>query len=53
MAKVPPWNLDQLLESREAISFRRASGWVVVGRDPLRNGGLSGWRGRERRRATC
>jgi len=42
--------LDRLLSSHEIFAFRRSSGWVVVGRDRLReNGEGDGYSGRERR----
>ena len=33
---VKPQLLNSLLESRKVSSFKRSSGWVVVGRDPVR-----------------
>lgn len=42
--------LDRLLYSNQILAFRRSSGWVVVGRDPLReNGEGDGYKGPERR----
>jgi hypothetical protein len=35
--------LDELIQSRRIIAFRRSDGWVRVGRDPVRgNGGRYG-----------
>lgn len=34
---VKPFVLDRLIEDRKISSFRRAAGWVVIGRDPIRN----------------
>jgi hypothetical protein len=39
--------LDTLISSDQIISFRRSSGWVVVGRDPVRCKRI------ERRRVGC
>jgi len=33
---VPPCVLDRMLDCGEIHSFERSSGWVVVGRDPIR-----------------
>jgi len=33
---VKPFVLERLIDSKEITSFRRASGWVVIGRDPIR-----------------
>lgn len=41
--------LDQLLEQNSLASFKRAEGWAVVGRDPLRGTGGASYRGPERR----
>ena len=35
-AAVPPHILDQMLASNEVHAFERSSGWVVIGRDPIR-----------------
>lgn len=35
---VKPFVLERLIEAREISSFLRASGWVVIGRDPIRQG---------------
>lgn len=46
---VKPNMLDNLLEQQKVTSFKRASGWAVVGRDAIRSTGRSGYRGVERR----
>ncbi len=46
---VKPDMLDQMLVKRDITSFKRTSGWAVVGRDPIRDRGQSGYRGEERR----
>jgi hypothetical protein len=46
---VKPSALDQLLEQNRLASFKRSSGWAVVGRDPLRGTGGNSYRGPERR----
>ena len=33
---LPPLGLDALLEKNQVMKFRRSSGWVTVGVDPLR-----------------
>ncbi|MBI1922336.1 MAG: hypothetical protein HYS23_14770 [Geobacter sp.] len=40
--------LDDLISARKVISFERSTGWVAVGRDPLRGVGGTYW-GPERR----
>jgi hypothetical protein len=32
------FQLDRLLELRQVVKFRRSSGWVQVGVDPIREG---------------
>ncbi len=44
-------SLGLLLEDNSISSFERNSGWVVVGRDPIRASGGSNYQGRERRAA--
>lgn len=45
--------LDQLLEMNKVASFKRMSGWAVIGRDPVRGvGGLS-YSGHDRRENTA
>lgn len=46
---VLPRVLDRLLESRRVLFIKRSSGWVVVGRDPLRGMGGDLYIGTERR----
>lgn len=41
--------LDQLITSGKILEFRRSSGWVRIGRDPIR-GPKSDYHGPERRR---
>ena len=47
---VSPERLERLIFTREAISFRRSRGWVVIGRDPVRGMGGATRCGCERRR---
>ena len=42
-------SLGLLLEKNRLSSFKRSSGWVVVGRDPIRGSGSNIYQGRERR----
>ncbi len=37
-ADVTVEELDDLIEKQGIVSFRRASGWAVLGRDPIRAG---------------
>ena len=46
---VKPNILDDLLERQTVTSFKRATGWAVVGRDPIRGVGGSRYGGQERR----
>ncbi len=41
--------LERMLEENQVTFFRRHSGWVVVGRDPLRGMGGELYVGKERR----
>ena len=41
--------LGQLLERENLSSFKRSSGWVVVGRDPVRIPSGKNYQGPERR----
>lgn len=41
--------LDHLLAQNRLASFKRSSGWAVVGRDPVRGSADSAYRGPERR----
>ena len=47
---VPPHILDRMLAGGEIHAFERSSGWVVVGRDPIR-AARSPYHGIERRRS--
>lgn len=47
---VPPYVLDRMLACGEVHAFERSSGWVVVGRDPIR-AARSAYNGHERRRS--
>ncbi len=46
---VRPNMLDDLLEKQKVTSFKRSSGWAVVGRDQIRSKGGSHYRGSEKR----
>jgi len=46
---VVPEYLNFLLESDRVKMFRRSSGWVHVGVDPIRDRGSSSYKGAERR----
>ena len=46
---VKPATLDQLLAQNNLASFKRSSGWAVVGRDPIRGSADAAYRGPERR----
>ena len=47
---VKPQLLDTLLSNQRVTSFKRAGGWAVVGRDPVRASRRSGkYHGPERR----
>jgi hypothetical protein len=47
---VKPFLLTGLLEEQKLTSFKRSSGWTVVGRDALRNSlNSEGYQGVERR----
>lgn len=48
---VPPHVLDRMLASNEVHAFERASGWAVIGRDPIRTA-RGTYHGFERRRPT-
>lgn len=41
--------LDQLLERNRIASFKRSSGWAVIGRDPVRGVGGFSYPGGDRR----
>lgn len=46
---VKPTMLDNLLDRQSVTSFKRNSGWAVVGRDQIRKSGRSNYNGAERR----
>ena len=46
---VKPNLLDDLLERQTVTSFKRSTGWAVVGRDPIRGRGGSSYGGQDRR----
>ncbi len=46
---VSAYELDRLLEAGNVRAFRRMTGWVIVGQDPIRGKG-GAYNGRERRR---
>ncbi len=49
---VKPGLLDSLLSNQKISSFKRSTGWVVVGRDPIRSSSRAGrYHGPERRAA--
>lgn len=53
---VPDYVLGELLLRGRVEGFRRSSGWVVVGRDPIRKAGggkFSGPEKRRRRKGSC
>lgn len=34
---VPSYMLDYLIQEKKIVAFQRSSGWVQIGRDPIRN----------------
>jgi len=50
LERVPDYALGELLERGRVQGFRRSSGWVVVGRDPIRQSRKGLHAGPERRR---
>ncbi len=42
-------DLDELIETGGIISFRRSSGWVEIGKDPVRTKRVAEYTGPERR----
>ena len=46
---IKPNMLDNLLDKQSVTSFKRTSGWAVVGRDPIRSSGRANYSGAERR----
>jgi hypothetical protein len=47
---VNPEELDELIEKRMIISFRRSNEWVRVSGDPIRDNGLGKFKGPNRRK---
>ena len=47
---VMPETLDSLLEQNKTIGFRRATGWIAVGLDPIRANVRKPFWGTEKRR---
>lgn len=50
LEEIPDYVLGELLARNRVKGFRRSSGWVVVGRDPIRNSRNEYFSGPERRR---
>ena len=48
---VPSGKLDELIVMSEIEQFERSSGWVVLGRDPIRSAIRGAYNGPERRKA--
>jgi hypothetical protein len=48
---VKPNLLEKLIKEEAVTSFKRSSGWAVVGRDPIRSDGKIDYKGAERRGA--
>lgn len=46
---VKPAMLDNLINRQAVTSFKRTTGWAVVGRDPIRSSSRGNYRGMERR----
>ena len=46
---VKPNMLDNLISQHAVTSFKRDSGWAVVGRDQIRSSSRASYRGKERR----
>jgi hypothetical protein len=46
---VKPRLLDSLLEQQAVTSFKRTTGWAVVGRDAIRSARQGNYQGTERR----
>ena len=47
---VKDFMLDKLIAANEIVRFRRSSGWVTIGVDPIRKGGIDrAYDGEERR----
>lgn len=47
---VPPYVLNRMLACGEIHAFERSTGWVIVGRDPIRMA-RGAYHGHERRRS--
>lgn len=47
---VRPPLLTLLIERKGIQAFQRQSGWVTLGQDPIRQNGLAGYPGPERRK---
>jgi len=48
-AVTPKW-LDRMIAARKIKAFRRSSGWVILGVDPVRTKKSDNYQGTERRR---
>lgn len=46
---IPSNNLDELIVMSEIERFERSSGWVIVGKDPIRSTLRGHYTGKERR----
>ncbi len=46
---VKPNMLDNLINQKSVTSFKRSTGWAVVGRDQIRSSSRADYRGAERR----
>jgi hypothetical protein len=46
---VKPNTLDDLINQQRVASFKRSTGWAIVGRDEIRKSGRSNYPGMERR----
>jgi len=46
---VKPHLLDNLIDQQKITSFKRTTGWAVVGRDALRSSTQENYRGTDRR----
>ena len=43
--------LDRLITSKKIVRFKRSSGWVTIGVDPIRSiGGIRGYSWKDRKR---
>lgn len=43
--------LDYLIAKKRISEFRRTTGWVIIGRDPIRKNKRESYRGPERRQS--